>query len=106
AVAIQADGKLVVAGGRNIVQCGLDCSFRFALSRYTPRGSLDGSFGSGGKVLTPFGGDTVAQAVAIQRDGSIVAAGGGAGYFALARYTAQGKLDPSFGSGGKVRTRL
>ena len=50
--------------------------------------------------------DTVAQAVAIQRDGSIVAAGGGAGYFALARYTARGTLDPTFGTGGKVMTRF
>jgi hypothetical protein len=49
-------------------------------------------------------GDAAAVAVALQADGKIVAAGGsGAGGrldFALARYTANGSLDPSFGTGG------
>lgn len=105
ALAVQADDKVVVAGGRHLVDCGVDCSWRFALARYTPRGRLDPSFGRGGKVLTRLGsqGDTAA-AVAIQRDGKIVAAGRSEDYFALVRYTVSGKLDPSFGRGGRVRT--
>ena len=107
ALAIQVDGKLVVAGGRHIVDCGVDCSWRFALARYTTNGKLDPSFGRRGKVLTRLGsgvGVAEAAAVAIQRDGKIVAAGGGAGYFALARYSASGTLDPTFGTAGRVRT--
>jgi uncharacterized delta-60 repeat protein len=108
AVVIEADGKIVVAGSSDARgEVGRSGDIKdFALVRYNPDGSLDRSFGSGGKVLTPFVGNAEAQAVAIQRDGSIVAAGGGAGYFALARYTARGTLDPTFGTGGKVMTRF
>jgi uncharacterized delta-60 repeat protein len=105
ALAIQVDGKPVVAGGRHIVDCGVDCSWRFALARYTANGKLDPSFGRRGKVLTRLGsGVAEAAAVAIQRDGKIVAAGRSEEDFALARYTANGTLDPSFGRGGRVRT--
>jgi uncharacterized delta-60 repeat protein len=105
ALAIQVDGKPVVAGGRHIVDCGVDCSWRFTLARYTANGKLDPSFGRRGKVLTRLGsGVAEAAAVAIQRDGKIVAAGRSEEDFALARYTANGTLDPSFGRGGRVRT--
>jgi uncharacterized delta-60 repeat protein len=109
AVAVQADGKLVVAGSSDAL--GIEgekgcCVADFALARYTVDGRLDPSFGDGGKVLTHFVGNSYAEGVAIQPDGKIVAAGGGAGFFVLARYTTRGKLDPSFGRGGKVRTTL
>ena len=111
ALAIQADGKLVVAGssdargGNN--KRGACCLSDFALARYNADGSLDPSFGSGGKVLTIFfPANSYAEAVGIKADGKIVAAGGGAGYFALARYTASGKQDPTFGSFGKVVTNF
>jgi uncharacterized delta-60 repeat protein len=94
ALAAGRDGKLVVAGLSS-------CSGRsFALARYTAAGTLDRSFGTGGKVLTGFGARTyaAATAVAIGRDGRIVAAGGEA----IARYTVAGKLDRTFGRGGKV----
>ena len=61
-------------------------------------------------MLTSFGAttDDRSSAVVIQKDGRIVAAGwsmtAGSGDFALVRYTAAGKLDPSFGQGGKVLT--
>ncbi|HEY5616144.1 MAG TPA: delta-60 repeat domain-containing protein, partial [Bacteroidota bacterium] len=87
----------------------------FALARYNADGSLDLSFGSGGKVTTDFLGlADVANAVAIQPDGKIVAVG----YdnvtsfalflfdFALARYKSDGSPDASFGSGGKVTTNF
>jgi uncharacterized delta-60 repeat protein len=103
-IAIQADGKLVVAGydysGNN-----------FAVARYEPNGTLDPSFGTGGKVETAFGGIAAsAWGVAIQADGKIVAAGrtydGTNTDFAVARYDADGTLDPSFGNGGKVTTNF
>jgi uncharacterized delta-60 repeat protein len=105
ALALQADGRIVVAG---LAQDAKNKSY-FALARYNPDGTLDSSFGRAGKVLTDFGPDAEAHAVALQPDGRIVVAGMRsdgmrAEGFALARYTANGALDPSFGSGGKVLT--
>ncbi len=100
ALALQADGKIVVAGS----SAGRDDLSDFALARYNPDGSLDPSFGNGGKVTTDFGGDDAAFAVALQADGKIVVAGFSFGQVALARYNSDGTLDPSFGSGGKVTT--
>jgi uncharacterized delta-60 repeat protein len=101
AVAIQPDGKIVVAGraGR-----------RFALTRYETDGALDPTFGDGGIVLTNFTRRLdYARGVAIQPDGKIVAAGRAdrrGGRFALARYESDGALDPSFGRNGKVVTNF
>ncbi len=105
AVAIQPDGKIVVGGAAGAPNL-------FALARYNPDGSLDPSFGSGGKVTTSFaerGGQVGVNAVAIQPDGKIVAAGfagtsGSDRDHALARYNPDGTLDPTFGTGGKVIT--
>lgn len=103
AVALQPDGKIVVAG-----QSDNGTSIDFALARYNPDGSLDTSFGSGGKVATNFtgGSDDAASAVAIQFDGKIVVAGDSEGAFAVARYNPDGTLDTTFGTGGKVTTDL
>jgi uncharacterized delta-60 repeat protein len=105
AIALQTDGKIVVAG---VASDGV--ANQFALVRYLTNGSLDTSFGVGGKVTTSFFGfDDSASAVRVQADGKIVVAGqaypGGANtQFALARYTSSGSLDPTFGTGGKVTT--
>src|SRR5262249_19411278 len=73
-VALQADGKIVAAGFAN-----LDGADDFALVRYNSNGTLDPSFGTGGKVTTAFlsQGFSGAQAfsVTIQPDGRIVVAG-------------------------------
>ena len=66
-------------------------------------GSLDTSFGRGGKVMTPALSHGAA-ALAIQQDGKLVTAGSGGGGFALVRYNANGSLDTSFGRGGIVTT--
>jgi uncharacterized delta-60 repeat protein len=104
AVVLQQNGKVVVVGygwrGENSV---------FALARYKPNGSLDPSFGSGGKVRTGFGSASAGPAAAaLQRDGKIVVVGWMHRYpnfeFALARYRANGSLDPSFGTRGKLTT--
>src|SRR5437870_3563768 len=74
ALALQSDGKIVVAGFS-----GAGGRQDFAVARYNPDGSLDPSFGSGGRVLTDFGGDDEASALALQSDGKIVVAGSAGG---------------------------
>ena len=103
-LAIQLDGK-IVAAGTSIIGAGTD----FTLARYNSNGTLDASFGKGGKVTTDFGSTFEgALSVAVQPDGKIVAAGqaviGSFNRFALARYNSDGTLDPAFGTGGKVIT--
>ena len=113
-VAIQADGKIVAAGVAICDPCVLPVTpvpHDFALARYTADGSLDPSFDGDGKVKTDFGGPDEANAVAIQREGEIVAAGSathdsGALLFALARYKGDGALDPTFDGDGKVTTMV
>ena len=92
-VALQADGKIVAAG------LAIGSPSSSALVRYNGDGSLDVTFGSGGKVTT----NVPAQAIALQADGRVVTASG-TGDFELARYNSDGSLDISFGSGGKVAT--
>ena len=69
-------------------------------------GDLDVSFSGDGKQTTDFGGADAAAAVAMQADGKIVVAGSSGGNFALARYGADGALDPSFSGDGLVTTDL
>src|SRR5687768_13956282 len=67
-------------------------------------GDLDQSFDGDGRLTTDFGDQERAHAVAVQADGKIVAAGDGAGGFALARYNPDGSLDTSFDGDGKRST--
>ena len=102
-VAIQSDGKLVLVGyaGQNL-----------AMLRLNPNGSLDTSFGTGGKVFTDVNpGQDIAHKVVIQPDGKIVVVGysqsSGTSYQQfVARYNKFGMLDASFGVGGIVRTLI
>jgi uncharacterized delta-60 repeat protein len=110
-VVIQPDGKIVVAGGAFPLFTFLG---NFEIVRYNPNGSLDRSFGAGGIVTTTFPEGSYANAVALQSDGKIVAAGsvfvdfivGDASDidFALARYNPDGSPDATFGNGGQVST--
>ncbi len=108
AVAVQPDGKILVAGTSDQGATGYD----FAVARYNADGTLDAGFGSNGRVTTSFGpGADKAYALLLQPDGKIVLAGdsyqGATGSdFALARYNADGSLDTSFGNGGKVLTAV
>ena len=97
AVAVQPDGKIVVAGHAATVAGQIT---DFALARYNPDGTLDQGFGNHGIVTTDIGGDDVAVALGIQADGRIVAAGSAGEHIALARYMPDGSLDPTFGTGG------
>jgi uncharacterized delta-60 repeat protein len=100
-VAIQSDGKIVVAGTVTITGYITD----FGLARYDTNGNLDQSFGNGGKVITDVGGNyDQGNALAIQSDGKIVIAGtaanGSSFDFTLIRYDGSGGLDANFGVGG------
>lgn len=106
---VQEDGKLVVVGVTN--SNGIVAAL--VLVRYNTNGSQDETFGSNGIVLTQFsGGIDEGYAVALQADGKIVAAGVSAAgtpdpEIALARYhPADGSLDTTFGTGGKVTTSV
>ena len=102
--------KIVAVGFRPTVSGKTSTGRDFAVLRLNPNGSLDTSFGSGGKVFTDFSlKNDEANRVAIDTDNNIVVVGRTtldgtlAGYrFALVRYTPNGMLDPSFGSGGQV----
>lgn len=103
AVAIQSDGKIIVAGsayGANYCD--------FALVRYNPDGSLDETFGGDGIVTTDFNQSLeLAFAALIQPDGKIVVAGTTQtpNYdFAVARYNPDGSLDTTFSGDGKLTT--
>lgn len=104
AVAVQPDGKIVVAGFATHAT-GIDSDF--ALARYNPDGSLDTSFDGDGIVTTDLGTQSDdARALVIQPDGRIVVVGTAGEDIALARYTPDGKLDTSFGAGGFKITDL
>jgi uncharacterized delta-60 repeat protein len=96
-VAIQTDGKIVVAGIR------YDGSMYYlVLARYDTNGILDNSFDSDGKVLTYLPADILGQVgLCIQPDGKIVAVAGN-GDFIVARFNSDGSYDNTFGNAGVV----
>ncbi len=99
-VALQSDGKIVVAGWADTNPAN------YMLARLLPNGQLDASFGSG-FVFTDFSNDTdQAYGVVIQADGKIIAAGrslvGGDYDFSAARYNPDGSLDTSFNLDGRI----
>jgi uncharacterized delta-60 repeat protein len=103
-VAVQADGK-ILAGGYG--------GAAFTVDRYTPSGALDTTFGKGGSATVSFfsNGSGWLGGIAVDGSGKVVLAGSvygpnGASYFALARLTSGGSLDPTFGKKGEVLTAL
>lgn len=105
-VALQTDGKIVVAGSSGDSDGGNN---DFALARYDVNGYLDTGFAAGGVLTADFaGGDDQAYSVAVQSDGKLLVAGashnGNNSDFAVARYNADGSPDLSFGVNGKVTT--
>ena len=103
AVAVQPDGKIVVAGEAETAPGRFD----FAVVRYNPDGTLDPGFDGDGIVTTDLGsGSDVANAIALQGDGKIVVAGGTDEDVALARYLPDGKLDPTFNGSGTVVSNI
>ena len=115
AMALQPDGKIVVAGFRFLDR--FPVYSEFIVARYNPGGSLDTSFGTDGVVTTDVGVGSCcgryedASALAVLPGGKIVVAGttevdddSGTSWFSLVRYTPNGSVDPAFGSAGIVKT--
>lgn len=102
ALALQADGHIVVAGRTSTASASDD----FALVRLNPDGSRDRSFGKGGKTTLDFAGESdTAFGIGILGDGRLVLAGGaivgGDDQIALAAFRPDGTPDAGFGSNGK-----
>jgi uncharacterized delta-60 repeat protein len=108
AVALEPDGAIVVVGYTDLPHEGGETfgPSKFALVRYAADGSLDSSFGTGGRVKTAFSAGAFPHGVVVQADGRIVVVGGVGNRFGLARYAADGTLDPTFGGDGRVTTNL
>jgi len=115
AIAVQSDGKILAAGSDTSKVAATGNSTGFGLVRFNPDGSIDATFGTRGGAITGFPKTTTtaAFAVALQPNGDIVAAGQAGNIisnsvtfeaFALARYVGGGKLDSTFGTGGRVTT--
>lgn len=107
AVAIQSDGKIVVAGYTDVSGNG-----DVGVARYLPNGTLDDSFGGDGTVTADFGNEyEEAKGIVVQTDGKIVVVGNSqdpmdfsTADFIVARFTTAGVLDNSFSGDGKVKT--
>ena len=104
---VQPDGKFIVAG-TSYANTFSD----IALARYNANGTLDTTFGTGGKVVTDMGANLPDESagIALQADGKILVAGstdvGGTWNFAVTRYNPDGSLDVTFNGTGKVSTDL
>jgi uncharacterized delta-60 repeat protein len=114
AVAVQPDGRIVVAGySCDTGTCGLTGDSSFRVVRYTADGGLDTDFGMGGMVTTALGaGRSQAYDVLVRPDGRILVGGVASmdqsdpGSFALVRYLPDGRIDTGFGTGGHVLMRI
>ena len=110
ALGLQSDGRILVAG---MVSDLATTSLQLAVARYQPDGSVDAGFGAAGIAATPVGAAGAgATALALQPDGKVLVAGTAyahgptADEFALARFTADGQLDQTFGGAGIVATHI
>lgn len=101
---IQSDGKIILAGA------SFSNNYDFSMVRYTPEGILDTTFGNNGKVITDIGTNSTdyGKAIEIQNNGKILfvgtSNGGSNSDVALLRYNANGTIDTSFATNGKVIT--
>jgi uncharacterized delta-60 repeat protein len=109
ALVLQPDGKLLMGGRASVgvfspdTPAGID----LLLARFLPDGQLDTSFGAGGIVTTDFGASEEATDLVLEPDGTIVVMGLSTeqspfGVPFLVRYQVDGRLDATFGSGGRV----
>ena len=94
--ALQPDGKILLVG---------DSDFRVAVARLNPNGSLDTTFSGDGKLVFSWGAISRATAVVVLPNGKILVGGFSGpegGNMQVARLTANGALDGTFGVGGKA----
>lgn len=106
-LAVQPDGKIIAGGS---VFATTSIYNQFALARYNQDGSLDATFGAGGKAVSDFSDLRLEfSAMALQNDGKIVAVGSSHTFntlsyeqFEIMRFNTNGTIDTSFGVNGKV----
>jgi uncharacterized delta-60 repeat protein len=105
AIAVQADGRILVAGGtRNATD------YDFLILRYNSNGLLDSTFGTNGIVIQPIGSsDEAIESMLIQNDGKIVIAGytktdSLPAHFIVSRFNNDGSQDSTFGDSGIIHT--
>jgi uncharacterized delta-60 repeat protein len=104
-IAVQPDGKIVAIGDTHP-------SHRGALARYNPDGTLDATFGNGGKVITVASVRESAAGLLLLPDGKIMISGSiylpssHDTSFVLLRFNPNGSVDPTFGNGGMVTTNI
>ena len=110
AVALQRDGKIVVACSSYTSNAA---GYDFWVARYNSDGAPDQSFGNEGLVVTPIGAGAafdVPKSVAIQANGKILVGGTSPTAsnkdFATVRYNKNGSLDQKWGTGGIVKTDI
>ncbi len=93
---VLADGSVIVAGG---------VSTFGVVTKLTNAGLLDTTFGTNGSTISNFGGSSASlNAIVAQTDGTFFAGGSAGGNFVVAKFTATGGLDTTFGSGGSTKT--
>jgi uncharacterized delta-60 repeat protein len=112
AASVDEDGNLVIGGWT----CCVDNQRDFFAARYLPNGTLDPSFGHDGIATADVRGRfDFANDMALTPNGKVVVAGSTTTrsnpntrriYFALVRFTASGRVDKTFGRGGRVLTRF
>lgn len=113
-VALLPDGKIIAAGYAETPLVLNSRRTAYAMVRYNPNGSLDASFGTGGKVHSDFGaGYQIISKILIQSNGKIIAFGTASGdsiaiptRIVLTRYDSDGSIDSSFGTNGRFFIRF
>ncbi|SJM91829.1 hypothetical protein [Crenothrix polyspora] len=118
-IAVQTDGKILVAGRTGGYENGQSFPHYFGLVRYNTNGTLDTHFSGDGKLTTAIEDGADGYAVTVQADGKILVAGeatiltsannaSNPAYpsFALVRYNANGSLDTRFSGDGKIITNV
>jgi uncharacterized delta-60 repeat protein len=108
---LRNDGRLLAGGVASNLQTPNRATNDFALVQYDAAGNLDPTFGTGGRVVTPFTSPDRRAGIhdlVLQPDGKVLAVGAASviGFsstpeeLVIARYTTDGQLDPTFGRGG------
>ena len=107
AVVQQPDGKLVVGG---FVGGFAGVGTAFLLARFNSNGTLDPTFGAGGRIATNSGGEITIEDVVLLPDGKLIAVGIRSGpdpvQIRLIRYESNGAIDMTYGTAGKVTTNF
>jgi len=108
AMAVQTNGKIVVVGQTD----GGVSSYDFGIARLNSDGSLDGGFGTDGKVVLDFAGSyDIAYGLVVHASGKITVAGTATDAdfhfrFGMTQLNSNGSLDTNFGAGGQVMTAI